>query len=43
MGSLDRTSVHMSQFGGTMGSIGTNSVAEHSDLHRDEEEEEEER
>ena len=28
MEGLDRNSIHLSQFGGTQGSIGTNSVAE---------------
>jgi hypothetical protein len=39
MEGLDRTSVHLSQFGGTQGSIGTNSVVEQSeaDPHMEEE------
>lgn len=30
MAGIDRSSVHLSQFGGTQGSIGTNSIAEGS-------------
>lgn len=43
MEGLDRTSIHMSQFGGTQGSIGTNSIGAESDIHPGEEEEERER
>lgn len=41
MENLDRTSVHMSQFGGTQGSVGTNSIGSFSEGGREEEEEEE--
>lgn len=39
MGDLSRNSVHMSQFAGTMGSIGTNSMLGDSEIMREEQEE----
>lgn len=35
MAGIDRSSIHLSQFGGTQGSIGTNSIAEGSEMHRE--------
>ncbi len=37
---VERSSIHLSQFGGTQGSIGTTSVVEPSEnMHREEDEE----